>query len=336
MTTLKPSTAEEPLLAVHDMTTSLPGATSPIVAVDHVSFDLRPGEVLGIVGESGCGKTMTALSLMRLLPRNARLSGHAFFEGDDLITMTERQHRRLRGRKIAMIFQDPMSSLNPVIPVGKQIREVLMRHKGLDARAADARALELLDMVEIPDASRRMGDYQHQFSGGMRQRVMIAMALSCDPRLVIADEATTALDVTIQAQVLDLLRSLTRSLGTAIMFITHDLGVVATMCDRVNVMYGGRIVESAGVADLFESPRMPYTRGLLDSLPQASKGGRGTKLHTIEGSPPELSDTSDRCRFQPRCPHSRDVCRASEPQLTSRKPGHLARCWGTEEGGWIT
>jgi oligopeptide/dipeptide ABC transporter ATP-binding protein len=242
----------------------------------------------------------------------------------------------LRGSRIAMIFQDPMSSLNPVIPIGKQIREVLERHLGMDRTSAERRVRELLEMVEIPDAARRVDDYQHQFSGGMRQRVMIAMALSCEPQLVIADEATTALDVTIQAQILDLLTSLASDLGTAIMFITHDLGVVASICDRVNVMYAGRIVESARVTPLFQNPGMPYTRGLLKSLPQADQHPKGTRLYTIEGAPPLLSDTTDRCRFHPRCDMARPICAEQEPQLTPRADGQIARCWGTEKGGWIT
>jgi oligopeptide/dipeptide ABC transporter ATP-binding protein len=330
------TTAATQLLEVINLSTSLVGPDGRVQAVDNVSFNLRSGEVLGIVGESGCGKTMTALSIMRLLPnRSATVSGHAFFQGLDLIALSQAEMRRMRGSEMAMIFQDPMTSLNPVIPIGTQIREVLQLHKRLDRRSAERRTLELLEMVEIPDARRRLYDYQHQFSGGMRQRVMIAMALSCDPKLLIADEATTALDVTIQAQILDLLRSLTSQLGTAIVLITHDLGVVTSMCDRVNVMYAGRIVESAPVTELFKSSRMPYTMGLLESRPQASATGREQPLPTIEGNPPSLSGRADRCRFMPRCRYGREVCGQREPSLSPRSSEHLARCWGTEPGGWI-
>jgi oligopeptide/dipeptide ABC transporter ATP-binding protein len=324
------------LLAVEDLTTTLVGPEGRIKPVDRVSFSLQAGEVLGLVGESGCGKTMTALTLLRLLPgRSTRVTGHAFFEGRDLVTIPDAELRRLRGRDIAMIFQDPMTSLNPVIPIGTQIREVIQLHLGLDRREAQKRTLELLDMVEIPDAARRIDDYQHQFSGGMRQRVMIAMALSCNPKLVIADEATTALDVTIQAQILDLLRTLIEELGTSVILISHDLGVVASMCDRVNVMYAGRIVESGDASSVFSGARMPYTWGLVESLPQLSGSGREVPLPTISGAPPSLTDESDRCRFSPRCRFARDVCRGSEPPLSRRSGAHSARCWGTEDGGWI-
>lgn len=325
------------MLRVVDLTTSLPGPgpDGRVCIVDHVSFDIQPGEILGLVGESGCGKSMTALSLMRLLPtKKAWIDGSVEFAGRDLLRLSEPEMRQLRGNDIAMVFQDPMSSLNPVIPIGTQIREVLRFHKGLDRRAAERRTIELLEMVKIPDARRRVHEYQHEFSGGMRQRVMIAMALSCEPRLLIADEATTALDVTIQAQILGLLKSLCSRLGTSIILITHDLGVVASVCDRVNVIYSGRVVESAGVDELFSSPRMPYSWGLLESLPRQTRA-RKTTLPVIEGGPPGLLDTSDRCRFSPRCRYVHEVCREREPHLSSRGGAHLARCWGTEESGWI-
>ena len=337
MTSRTDQAPQAELLRVVGLSTELAGPDGWIQAIDDVSFSLRQGETLGIVGESGCGKTVTALSIMGLLPRRtSRVSGHVYYAGRDLAQMPEREMRLLRGAEIAMIFQDPMTSLNPVISVGAQLRDVLRLHKDLDKRAAERRAVELLEMVEIPDARRRVHDYQHQFSGGMRQRVMIAMALSAEPKLLIADEATTALDVTTQAQILDLLRSLTTEIGTAIIFISHDFGVVASMCDRINVMYAGRIVESAPVAQLLGSSRMPYTWGLLESLPQAASGSTNNRiLPSIEGSPPQLSQHPAFCTFSPRCRYVRDRCKTAEPPLAERTALHLARCWGTDGDGWI-
>jgi oligopeptide transport system ATP-binding protein len=323
------------LLDVIDLHTTFTTSEGVVRAVDGVSFNLRPGEVLGLVGESGCGKSVTALSVMRLVASSrARISGQVNFEGRNLLALSDAEMRRIRGGRIAMIFQDPMVSLNPVLTIGTQLTEGIQQHLGLGRSAARTRAAEMLDLVGIPSASRRLDDYQHQFSGGMRQRAMIAMALSCEPRLLIADEPTTALDVTIQAQILDLMRRLREQLGMAMILITHDLGVAAGTCDRINVMYAGRIVETAPVDPVFEDPQMPYTWGLLDSMPSLEQV-HGSLLHTIEGAPPELTDTRDRCRFAPRCEFARDICREREPGLTERGAAeHLARCWGTEPGGW--
>ncbi len=327
---------ENLLLDVIDLETTFETADGSVRAVDMVSFNLRHGEVLGLVGESGCGKSVSVLSVMRLLASPpARIRGRVLFEGRDLLALSDAEMRRVRGARVAMIFQDPMTSLNPVLTIGVQLMEALQLHLGLGRAAARRRAADLLSMVGIPSASDRLDDYQHQFSGGMRQRVMIAMALSCEPRLLIADEPTTALDVTIQAQILDLMRRLREQLGMAMILITHDLGVAAGNCDRINVMYGGRIVETAPVDDVFEVPRMPYTWGLLDSMPRLDAAA-GSLLHTIEGAPPELTDATNRCRFAPRCEYARDVCREAEPPLSPRGDGHLARCWGTEPGGWAS
>jgi oligopeptide transport system ATP-binding protein len=331
-----PQPSGERLLEVTDLHTSFHTSEGVVRAVDGVSFEVRRGEVLGLVGESGCGKSVTAHSVMGLLPiPPATVDGTISFLGRNLLELSDAQMRTIRGREIAMIFQDPMTSLNPVLTIGTQITEALRHHLGLGREAARRRAAELLDLVGIPSARDRLGDYQHQFSGGMRQRVMIAMALSCDPKLLIADEPTTALDVTIQAQILDLIRRLREQLGMAVILITHDLGVAAGTCDRINVMYAGRIVESGPVDDLFERPAMPYTRGLLASMPRLDHE-IGSLLHTIEGAPPELISTADRCRFAPRCPYARPICVEGEPSLTARSsPAHSARCWGTEPGGWI-
>jgi oligopeptide/dipeptide ABC transporter, ATP-binding protein, C-terminal domain len=302
-----------------------------------VSFEIDYGETLGLVGESGCGKSVTALSLMRLVPNppGRIVSGEIIFDGIDLMKLAEEEMRLLRGKKIGFIFQDPMTSLNPTLTIGYQIAESARIHLGLSRRAADDRAVELLSKVGIPRSRERMRDYPHQFSGGMRQRVMIAIALACDPMLLLADEPTTALDVTIQAQILELIRSLSEEFGTAVILITHDLGIAAGMCNRVNVMYAGRIVETASVDDIFERPRMPYTWGLMDSLPRLDEE-RGARLRTIEGMPPDLVSPPDACRFAARCDYVRDVCREDEPELTARdEERHLARCWGTEAGGWI-
>jgi oligopeptide transport system ATP-binding protein len=333
-----PATAASGLLLdVINLETTFTTGEGVVRAVDGVSFNLRPGEVLGLVGESGCGKSVSALSIMRLVSSGrARISGTVNFEGRNLLALSDAEMRKVRGGQIAMIFQDPMVSLNPVLTIGRQLTEGIQQHLGLSGSAARKRAAEMLDLVGIPSAEKRLDDYQHQFSGGMRQRAMIAMALSCEPKLLIADEPTTALDVTIQAQILDLMRRLREQLGMAMILITHDLGVAAGNCDRINVMYAGRIVETAQVDPIFEQPQMPYTWGLLDSMPSLDQV-HGSLLHTIEGAPPELTDTRDRCRFAPRCEFARDVCREQEPALTPRaSEAHLARCWGTEPGGWAT
>jgi oligopeptide/dipeptide ABC transporter ATP-binding protein len=314
----------EPLLRVERLTLRFPAADP----VRDLSFAVDPGETLAIVGESGSGKSLTALALMRLLPRSAQVpSGRILLGGRDLLTLDARAMRRLRGREVAMIFQEPMTSLNPVMTVGRQIAEVLTLHEGLRGAAARARALELLDLVRIPDAARRIDDYPHRLSGGMRQRVMIAIAVACRPALLIADEPTTALDVTIQAQVLDLLDTLRRELGMALVLITHDLGVVAQWADRVVVMYAGRKVEEALPATLFARPLHPYTRGLLAASPRPDGGPhyRQRPLAEIPGS--IVSAAGERgCPFRPRCPEARDACGVFLPEPEPAGPDHLVAC----------
>ena len=327
------------LLHVQELSTYFFTPGGAVHAVDEVSFDLDYGETLGLVGESGSGKTVTALSIARLVaePPGRIVSGEVIFDGIDLLRLSREEMRLVRGRKIGFVFQDPMTSLNPTLTVGRQIGESARTHLGLSRAAAARHAADLLGTVGIPRARDRLGDYPHQFSGGMRQRVMIAIALACQPMLLIADEPTTALDVTIQAQIMELLRSLSREFRTAVILITHDLGLAAGMCQRVSVMYAGRIVESGVVDDIFERPRMPYTAALLDSRARLDiePGGR---LRTIEGLPPDLLDPAAECRFAPRCPHRRGICLEREPDMTPRPSagdGHTARCWGTEPGGWI-
>jgi oligopeptide transport system ATP-binding protein len=319
-----------PLLQVKDLRTYFYTPDGVVKAVDGVSFDLQPGETLGIVGESGCGKSVTALSIMRLIPTppGRIVAGQVIFEGEDLLQKDPDEMRRVRGRRIAMIFQDPMTSLNPVLTVGRQISEALELHLRLDPGAARRRTIELLDMVGIPSARQRVNDYPHQFSGGMRQRVMIAMALSCNPRLLIADEPTTALDVTIQAQILELLKNLTREFHTAVMLITHNLGVVAGMCDRVLVMYAGRIVEEAPTTLLFERPAHPYTLGLLRSVPRLDEA-RKERLVPIEGLPPDLINLPPGCPFAPRCAFAGEKSFQERPELMAvgDDPRHRAACW---------
>jgi peptide/nickel transport system ATP-binding protein len=301
-------------------------------AVDRVSFDLDAGEVLAIVGESGCGKTVTALSLVRLLPPTATVSGRVVLDGEDLARAPEARLRELRGKAVGFVFQEPMTSLNPVLTVGKQVVEVLRRHEGLDRAAARRRAAELLDLVGVPEPERRLGEYPHQLSGGLRQRALIAMAVACDPRVLIADEPTTALDVTIQAGILDLLRDLRRRLGTAIVLITHDLGVVADVADRVLVMYAGRKVEEAPVADLFAAPQHPYTVGLLGAVPNPARQAADGRLREIPGMVPSLAERIDHCAFAPRCPRADERTRSEVPPLAEIRPGHLVACFhpGTE------
>jgi len=325
------------LLEVKDLSTHFFTPDGVVRAVDDVSFQLGYGETLGLVGESGCGKSVTALSLTRLVPNppGKIVSGSVVFDGVDLLKLSDDGMRKLRGKEIGFIFQDPLTSLNPTLTIGYQIAEAIRQHMGLSKKASIDRVVELLGKVGIPRARDRLNDYPHQFSGGMRQRVMIAIALSCDPKLILADEPTTALDVTIQAQILELISVLSDEFGTAVLLITHDLGIAAGMCDRVNVMYAGRIVETGSVDVIFERPRMPYAWGLLDSLPRLDDV-RGDRLRTIEGLPPLLINVPDACRFNPRCNFARDTCRDHEPQLTQREePGHFARCWATDKGGWI-
>lgn len=294
-------------------------------AVDGISFDVEPGQTVGLVGESGCGKSVTSLAIMRLLAkRGNKVSGSVRFEGTDLLKLSDREMRDRRGRDLGMVFQDPLSSLNPVIPIGLQITEVLERHRGMSRKAASVEAVDLLDKVGIPDPSRRLSEYPHQLSGGMRQRALIAIALACRPRLLIADEPTTALDVTIQAQILALLRELVQDTGTALIMITHDLGVVAGLCDEVNVLYGGKIVERAQRHQLFAEPRHPYTHGLLASIPRLD-AGRGEKLIPIRGSVADNIPWDHGCAFAPRCPNALPVCREVQPQLVPDQGG-LLRC----------
>jgi peptide/nickel transport system ATP-binding protein len=295
-------------------------------AVAGASFSLMPGRTLGIVGESGCGKSVTALSIMRLLPRvGTRISGSVVFEGRELTSLPERQMQDLRGNRLAMIFQEPMTSLNPSFTVGDQIGEALMRHRGLSAKAARAAAVDMLEHVRIPSPKERVDEYPHKLSGGMRQRVMIAMALVCKPALLIADEPTTALDVTIQAQILDLLAKLRHETGSAIILITHDLGVVAETCDDVAVMYAGEIVEQASAARIFSAPQHPYTVGLLGSIPLIST--RRERLATISGSVPSLAGAFVGCRFSGRCPFADEHCRSQPPPLADVGSRHVSRCW---------
>jgi peptide/nickel transport system ATP-binding protein len=296
-------------------------------AVDGVSLDVAPGQTVGLVGESGCGKSVTSLAVLGLLPRNAKVSGRVEFDGRDLLALPEDEMRRVRGREIAMVFQDPMTSLNPVLTVGRQITEVLRAQEGATPESARRRAVELLDMVGIPDARRRVGEYPHQLSGGMRQRAMIAMALACEPRLLVADEPTTALDVTIQAQILEVLRALVVDSRTALVLITHDLGVVAGMCETVHVMYAGRIVESAARRELFHAARHPYTAGLLASVPRLD-ADRGAPLTPIAGSPRDTIPWQEGCAFVPRCPNRVEPCEGDPPRLLpdEGRPEHLLRC----------
>ncbi|HYF54909.1 MAG TPA: ABC transporter ATP-binding protein [Salinarimonas sp.] len=316
-----------PLLAVRDLATHFRTERGLHRAVDGVSFEVRPGRTLGIVGESGCGKSVTSLSIMGLVPEppGIRAGGEILFEGEDLLTKSRAEMEAIRGDRIAMIFQEPMTSLNPVYRVGDQIVEGLRRHRRLSRAAARERAVEMLRLVRIPSPESRVDAYPHEMSGGMRQRVMIAMALALDPQLLIADEPTTALDVTIQAQILDLMRDLQGRLGTAIILITHDLGVVAETADEVVVMYAGRVVERADVRRLFADAQHPYTLGLLASIPRLEESRE--RLSTIEGAVPAPNDMPKGCRFSPRCPLADSRCLREEPPLREIAPGHEARCW---------
>ena len=316
------------LLEVRDLKTYFFTQEGMVKAVDGVSFDLQEGETLGLVGESGCGKSVSAMSLMRLIPDppGKIVSGEVIFEGKDLVTMSDEEIRTIRGNRIAMIFQEPMTSLNPVLTIGRQLTEALELHLHMDKRAALNRAAELLQAVGIPDAERRIDDYPHQFSGGMRQRVMIAMGMSCSPKLLLADEPTTALDVTIQAQVLEVMQKLSRDTGAATIIITHNLGVVARYAQRVNVMYAGRIIERADAADLYAHPLHPYTLGLLASVPRLDEALR-EKLEPIEGLPPDLINLPPGCPFVPRCKFVKPKCMEQYPPLMEVAKDHTAACW---------
>src|SRR3990172_3701220 len=304
------------LLQVRDLRTHFFTDEGVVRAVDGISYDLQEGETMGLVGESGCGKTVSALSILRLIPSppGKIVGGEVIFDGEDLLKVDEEEIRHIRGNRIAMIFQEPMTSLNPVLTIGRQITEALELHLKMDRHSASRRAVELLEMVGIPEAATRLNDYPHQFSGGMRQRVMIAMALSCNPKLLLADEPTTALDVTIQAQILEILTRLTRELGTAVIIITHNLGVVARYADRVNVMYAGKIVEAATALELYHEPRHPYTLGLLKSVPRLDQA-RKEKLDPIEGMPPDLIHLPSGCPFRPRCRFVVERCKTENPPL---------------------
>jgi peptide/nickel transport system ATP-binding protein len=315
-----------PLLEVADLTVRFHTEDGPVLAVDTASFQMAEREVLALVGESGCGKSVTALALTGLLPRNADLSGSVWFADRELVGLPVPRLTTVRGREIAYIFQEPMTSLNPVLTVGRQIREVLHRHQRMARGPAQRRALEMLEQVGIPEPRRRLGEYPHQLSGGMRQRVMIAMALACRPKLLVADEPTTALDVTIQAGILDLLRTLSDEIGTAVLLITHDLGVVADIADRVVVMYAGRTIEESSVDSLFANPSHPYTRGLLDAVPNPARRDDGG-LREIPGLVPVLDSALDACTFADRCGYADDLCRSSRPLLEPGPAGHPVACW---------
>jgi len=317
----------EPLLSVDGLRVEFSTERGTIYAVNGVSFTIAEGETLGIVGESGCGKSVTALALLGILSRAGRVAGGtATFAGRDLLRLSDRELRGVRGKEIGMIFQDPMTSLNPVHTIGSQIREALTTHFDISGREADARVVELLDQVGIPSAKARVGDYPHQFSGGMRQRAMIAMALACEPKLIIADEPTTALDVTIQAQILDLLRALVVERRTALILITHDLGVVAGMCERVNVMYAGTVVETGAADQIFAQPRHPYTLGLLQSVPRLDVG-RQFALQPIPGQPRNMLSPPAECPFAPRCRYRIEICTEELPELQSRGHDQFAACF---------
>ncbi|WP_315719539.1 MULTISPECIES: ABC transporter ATP-binding protein [unclassified Bradyrhizobium] len=318
-----------PLLEVENLQVHFRTPTGINRAVDGVSFHVNPGETLAIVGESGCGKSVTSMSMMRLIPEPpGKIAGSIKLEGRDILTLSDREMRALRGNDISMIFQEPMTSLNPVLTVGRQIGETLRLHQGLDQAQAEARAVEMLTLVGIPEPARRVREYPHQLSGGMRQRVMIAMALACNPKLLIADEPTTALDVTIQAQILKLMLELKQRVGAAIILITHDLGVVAEVAERVMVMYAGRKVEEAPVKELFRNPRHPYTQGLLGALPKlgSSLSGETKRLAEIPGQVPDLKQRIEGCVFAGRCALATDLCRQYAPGLEQKAAHHIAAC----------
>jgi peptide/nickel transport system ATP-binding protein len=325
----------EPILDIAELRTWFFTRDGVVRAVDGVSFHVIPGETLAIVGESGCGKSVTALSILRLIPSppGRIVSGAIQFAGRDLLGLSEAEMRQVRGNEISMIFQEPMTSLNPVLTIGRQIAETLTLHQGLGHRAALAKAADMLRLVHIPEADRRIGEYPHQLSGGMRQRVMIAMALACNPKLLIADEPTTALDVTIQAQILDLMRELKQKIDAAIVLITHDLGVVAEMAQRVVVMYAGRKAEEAPVATLFRRPLHPYTKGLLNSVPRLGASldhDRAPRLAEIAGTVPSLREPIPGCPFEARCVFATEICRREMPGFDEKEPGHFAACFHSD------
>ena len=320
------------LLEISNLTTHFFTQDGVVKAVDGITYDLEEGEVLGVVGESGCGKSVHALSIMRLVPSppGRTVAGEVVFEGEDLLNMDDAEMRNIRGNRIAMVFQEPMTSLNPVLTIGRQLTETLELHQKMSKQQAKVRAAELLQTVGISDAERRLADYPHQFSGGMRQRVMIAMALSCNPKLIIADEPTTALDVTIQAQILELMQDLARDFGTAMIIITHNLGVVARYADNVNVMYAGKIIETGSALEIYHNPKHPYTLALLNSVPRLDASER-IRLDVIEGLPPDLVNLADGCSFAPRCKYVYERCIDESPVLEDALPGHTTACWRHHE-----
>ena len=316
------------LLEIEGLKTQFFTSAGTVKAVDGVSYTVEQGETVAVVGESGCGKSVTALSILRLIPwpPGRIVDGHIRFDNKDLLSLDEESMREIRGRDIGMIFQEPMTSLNPVLNIGLQLTETLVTHMEITQEAAQRRAVELLEMVGISEPNRRLKQYPHHLSGGMRQRVMIAMALSCEPKLIIADEPTTALDVTIQAQILELMKDLTRKLNVAMIIITHNLGVVARYADRVNVMYAGKIIESGSANDIYHDPKHPYTLALLKSIPRMDQA-RQAKLDPVEGQPPDLTKLDDGCAFRPRCRYAIDRCNADFPLLEQVGEGHFSACW---------
>jgi peptide/nickel transport system ATP-binding protein len=320
----------ERLLEIKGLKTHFFTEEGVVRAVDGVDLHIAKGETLGVVGESGCGKTVTALSVMKLIamPPGRIVEGQMLYQGKDLVTLPPAQMRKIRGKEISMVFQEPMTSLNPVFTIGEQIAEAVRLHEGLGRRDAMAKTVDMLKLVHIPNPERRVKEYPHQLSGGMRQRVMIAMALSCNPKLLIADEPTTALDVTIQAQILELLNELKAKLGMAVLLITHDMGVIAETAQRVMVMYAGKVVEEAPVKELFKEPLHPYTQGLLRSIPRIDLAAtKKQRLEAIPGVVPSLLNLPKGCRFTPRCPHAKPVCSEQEPVLKEVRPGHKVSCW---------
>jgi oligopeptide transport system ATP-binding protein len=326
----------QPLLHIDNLHVHFNTSDGVVQAINGASLTLNPGEIVGLVGESGSGKSVTAMSILGLVPKPPAVypEGRILWKGIDLLTTPDRELREIRGGEISMIFQDPMTSLNPVYTIGHQISEMIRVHERISAKAAKERSIEMLNLVGVPNPQQRVDDYPHQFSGGMRQRAMIAMALSCNPELLIADEPTTALDVTIQAQILEILEKSARELNVAVLLITHDLGVVAGICDRVAVMYGGRIVEEAPVDDLFERPLMPYTWGLMKSIPQMDQV-QGSRLYTIPGSPPVMSRPPKGCAFAPRCEFAVDKCQTEVPELEIYAAGRLVRCHRVNEPNFV-
>ena len=318
---------DEVILQVRNLKTYFHTDAGVVKAVDGINFDLHKGETLGIVCESGSGKSVTNLSIINLIAHPGRIeSGEVLFHGQDLLKMSEKEIRKIRGDKISMIFQDPMTSLNPYLKISTQMIETITMHQGLDKKAARAKAIEMLELVGIPGAADRIDNYPHQFSGGMRQRVMIAMGLSCNPEILIADEPTSALDVTIQAQILELMQDLSKKLGTAVIIITHSLGVVAGMCDTINVMYAGRVVEHANTMDLFKDTKHPYTQGLIRSVPRLDMDMQD-KLYSIPGVPPNVVDLPPCCPFYPRCEKAMDICKQKYPPVSDFGNSHVCSCW---------